>query len=243
MKAKTHGKYLIQLNHLGIINCYLVQEEDGLTLIDTMISGLGRQIIEASRQFGKEIVRIVVTHAHSDHTGSLDELHEALPKAEVLLLAREAPFLGGNKSLERDEPQAPIRGEYPIRKTKPTRLLKDGEHVGSLRVVATPGHTPGHASFLDERDQTLIAGDTFQTLGGIAVAGTIRLLFPLPALGTWHKLSALESARRLRFLEPSRLATGHGPVRENPLREMDGAIVTLAQELEKQALYTSSGKH
>lgn len=242
MKVRTHGKYLAQLSRLGMINCYLVREEDGLTLIDTTNAGMGGQIIEAARQLGKEIVRIVLTHAHGDHAGSLDELRNALPRAEVMLLAREARLLAGDKSLDADESQSPLRGEYLTCKTQPTRLLKDGEHVGSLRVIATPGHTPGHASFLDERDQTLIAGDSFQTLGGTAVAGTLRLLFPLPALATWDKLSALTSARKLRFFEPSRLATGHGPVLENPLREMDGAIVTMAQEMEKQALYIAESK-
>jgi glyoxylase-like metal-dependent hydrolase (beta-lactamase superfamily II) len=242
MKIKTHGKYLAQLTKLGIFNCYFVLEEDGLTLIDTMIAGSGQQIIDAARQLGRNITRILLTHAHGDHVGSLDELHAALPQAKVMLLEREARLLAGNKELGAHEAQVPLKGSYPIVTTRPTQLLREGEHVGSLRVLATPGHTPGHASFLDERDQTLIVGDAFQTLGGTAAAGTMRLLFPLPALATWHKLSALESARKLRFQEPLRLATGHGPVLEKPLRAMDGAIVSLAQEVEKEALRTSVSK-
>lgn len=242
MKIKAHGKYLVQLSKLGMVNCYFVLEEDGLTLIDTMTAGSGQQIIEAARQLGKNIVRILLTHAHADHAGALDELHAALPQAKIMLLEREARLLAGNTELEAHEAQVPLKGSYPPITTKPTQLLREGEHVGSLRVLATPGHTPGHASFLDERDQTLIVGDAFQTLGGTAVAGTVRLLFPFPAFGTWHKLSALESARKLRYQEPSRLATGHGPVLENPLRSMDGAIVSLAQEMEKEAIRASVSK-
>jgi glyoxylase-like metal-dependent hydrolase (beta-lactamase superfamily II) len=57
--------------------------------------------------------------------------------------------------------------------------------LGSLRVIAAPGHTPDQIAFLDERDGTLIAGDAFQTAAGTAVAGVTRWLFPFPALATW----------------------------------------------------------
>lgn len=90
------------------------------------------------------------------------------------------------------------------------------------------------AYFLDLRDHTLIAGDAFQVLGGVAVAGTLKPLFPLPALATWHKPTALQSAQVLRALEPSRLAVGHGRVLVEPLAEMDRAIAALSQELKGQ---------
>jgi len=93
-------------------------------------------------------------------------------------------------------------------------------------VIAAPGHTPGHVAFLDVRDKTLLAGDAFQTQGGIAVAGTLRWLFPFPAMATWHKLTALKSARELAALEPSRLAVGHGKVINNPVELMLKAIAT-----------------
>jgi cyclase len=94
----------------------------------------------------------------------------------------------------------------------------------TFHLIHTPGHTPGQVAYRDTRDGTLIAGDAFQTLGGIAVAGKIRPLFPLPAFATWHKPTALESARTLRELQPSRLAVGHGDVVESPVAAMDGAI-------------------
>jgi glyoxylase-like metal-dependent hydrolase (beta-lactamase superfamily II) len=107
---------------------------------------------------------------------------------------------------------------------KPDRLLKPGDRVGSLEVVASPGHTPGHVSFLDVRDRSLIAGDAFQTRGGIAVSGVLRPLFPFPALATWNKQAALASATALRALQPSLLAVGHGNAIRDPAEAMDGAI-------------------
>jgi glyoxylase-like metal-dependent hydrolase (beta-lactamase superfamily II) len=99
-----------------------------------------------------------------------------------------------------------------------------GDRVGSLEVVASPGHTPGHVAYLDTRNRDLIAGDALQTKGGIAVAGVIRPRFPLPALGTWDKATARESAVALRALEPGRLAVGHGDVLDSPADAMAQAI-------------------
>ncbi len=109
---------------------------------------------------------------------------------------------------------------------KPDRLLKPGDRIGSLEVVASPGHTPGHVAFIDVRDRSLIAGDAFQTRGGIAVSGVLRPLFPFPALATWSKQAALASAVALRGLQPSILAVGHGNALRDPAAAMDGAIET-----------------
>lgn len=240
MRVTTHGAYLIQLTRLPRlfpVNCYLVREDDGLTLIDTGLPGSAKTIIEAARQEGAAIRRIVLTHAHGDHLGSLDALHQQLPEAEVLISARDARFLSGDMSLDPDEPQLKLRGGYQTVKTRPNRLLHDGDRVGSLQVVTTPGHTPGHIALFDQRDGSLIAGDAFQTRAGIAVSGTVRLLFPFPAMATWSRPLALASARQLRSLQPSRLAVGHGEILEQPLAEMDQAIAVTARQLGEMQPY------
>ena len=227
MKIQTHGENLVQLTRLPYIfpvNAYLVREEDGLTLVDAALPGSGTSILAVARQLGQPIRRIALTHAHLDHVGSLDQLHQALPEAEILISARDARFLAGERTLDPMESQGKLRGSFLTTETRPTRTLVPGERVGSLQVVAAPGHTPGHLAFLDTRDGTLIAGDAFQTIAGLAVTGTVRLLFPFPAMGTWHKPTGLSSARALRALEPRRLAVGHGAVLESPCAAMDRAI-------------------
>jgi glyoxylase-like metal-dependent hydrolase (beta-lactamase superfamily II) len=233
MKVTTYSDNLFQLTQLGAINCYLVREDDGFTLIDAAMSGQAQAIMQAAQKLGLPIARIVLTHAHVDHVGSLDALHEALPDVPVIISERDARFLSGDKSLDPNEPQVPLRGGYPICKTKPTRLLHEGDRVGSLEAIATPGHTPGHLSFLDTRDRTVIAGDAFQTLGGVAVSGTFKILFPLPAMATWHKGLALESARKLLALQPSALTVGHGRILRNPQTAMERAIRVMEQSLAK----------
>src|SRR5213078_947972 len=238
MKVTSTTNNLIQLTHLVAFNCYLLREDDGFTLIDTNMGGQAQTIMQAAGKLGLPIERIVLTHAHIDHVGSLDALHDALPNAQVAISERDARFLSGDKSLDPTEPQVPLRGGYPVCTTKPELLLHEGDRIGSLEVIATPGHTPGHLAFFDTRDHTLIAGDAFQTLGGVAVAGTFKLLFPLPALATWHKGLALESARKLLALQPSLLAVGHGRVLSDPQAAMEHAIRvmerSLAQEERKQ---------
>lgn len=238
MKTTASSNNLFQLTHLGAINCYLVREDDGFTLIDTADSGQAQPIMQEASKLGLPIVRIVLTHAHVDHVGSLDALHTALPQAQVAISERDARFLSGDMSLDPSEPQVPLRGGYPVCQTKPTMLLHEGDRIGSLEVIATPGHTPGHVAFLDTRDRSLIVGDAFQTLGGVAVAGTFKIFFPLPALATWHKGLSLESARKLLALQPSVLTVGHGRMLNDPQAAMERAIRvmerSLAQEERKQ---------
>lgn len=224
MRSVVYGTNLIRLTRWWFFNCFLVRENDGFTLVDTCLSGSAHEILDEAGKYGLSIVRIVLTHAHADHVGSLDQLREALPNIEVAITARDARFLAGDMSLDPGEPQTKLRGGYQACAARPTRLLAPGDRVGSLEVVAAPGHTPGHATFLDVRDRSLIAGDAFQTQGGLAVSGTLRPLFPFPALATWHKPTALASARALVALNPSRLAVGHGPVLPDPAAAMDRAI-------------------
>lgn len=220
VNLKAHGPNLYRLTHYGLINLYFVLEEDGLTIIDTGVAGTAKLIEEAVTKLGRPVRHILLTHAHGDHVGGLDALHARYPDAEVLISERDARLLRGDVSLDPNEPQTKIRGSVSAVKTRPTRLLHEGDQIGSLRAFASPGHTPGHMAFLDTRDGSLIAGDALITQGGLAVSGQMRLLFPLPHLATWHAPTALESAKRLVALAPSRLAVGHGPVLENPTAEL-----------------------
>jgi glyoxylase-like metal-dependent hydrolase (beta-lactamase superfamily II) len=213
-----------RISQLGFVNAYLVEEEDGLTLVDTMAPGGQKKILAAAEKLGAPIVRIALTHAHGDHIGSLDKVAAALPGVEVLISEREARLLKKDRTMEPGEPQSKLRGGYPGAKTEPTRTFAVGERIGSLEIHAAPGHTPGQVAFLDPRDATLYCADTYSTLGGVATTAKPNPRFPLPALASWHRPTALESARAMRALDPSRLAPGHGKVLEAPGAAMDRAI-------------------
>lgn len=229
MRISRHGPRLVQLTRYPAVfpmNCYLVLEDDGLTLVDATTSSPAAEIAANVRELGLELRRVALTHAHADHVGGVGGVRERFPGVEVSIGERDARLLAADKGLDKGEPETPIKGYFVNIDWKPDRLLRPGDRVGSLEVVPAPGHTPGHISFLDVRDRALIAGDAFQTRGGIAVSGVLRPLFPFPAMATWNKPTALATAEALRDLRPSLLAVGHGNVLQEPAAAMDRAIET-----------------
>src|SRR3954451_16655956 len=165
MKTTPVTPDLTQLTRLHFVNAYLVSEDDGFTLVDTTTSGAADALIAAAQRAGAPIRRIALTHGHGDHAGSLDAMKDRLGDVEVLIPELDARILAGEHVVDGKVP-----GGWPKDlKTTPDVRLAAGDRVGSLEVVASPGHTPGHVAFLDTRDRTLIAGDAFTTFGGVAV--------------------------------------------------------------------------
>lgn len=170
MKRVEITPEIIQLTRLGLVNCYLVRK-DSLTLIDSMIPGSARAILDAAHSLIRMLRRIALTYVHGDHVGSVDALANVMVGIEVAVGRRESRLLQGDFHPELNEPHAKIRGSLPKVHTIPSVLLNDGEMYGSLHVVASPGHTPGHIAFFDTRSDTLIAGDALVTIGGLRISG------------------------------------------------------------------------
>jgi glyoxylase-like metal-dependent hydrolase (beta-lactamase superfamily II) len=173
VKLVRETKNLFRLTRFGMINCFLVTEDDGFTLVDTSLAGSASDILAAARRLGAPIRRIVLTHAHIDHVGSADALIHQSQSVEFVLGQRESRLLLPDFSLEPGETGKKLIG-FPGAKSRPTRLLDDGDRVASLRAIFCPGHTPGHFAYLDVRDGSLIAGDAFTTQTGVVAAGTFN---------------------------------------------------------------------
>ncbi|WP_274366178.1 MBL fold metallo-hydrolase [Paenibacillus thermotolerans] len=224
---------LTTLPNLFPVNCYLVEEESSLTLIDAAMPFSAAGIIAEVKRRGKPLTHIALTHAHEDHVGALDRLKAEFPDALVAISERDARLMSGDRSLEPGEADAPIRGGVPKKlRTRPDVLLSEGDKIGSLRAVCAPGHTPGLMAFLDERSNALIVGDAFQTQGRLAVAGQTVWSFPFPKFGTWDAATSLQSAKKLLKLTPSLLAPGHGNMLPQPAEAMERAILQAERALE-----------
>lgn len=220
MKTEQVTPNLTKLTKAGWINAYAVREEDGLTLVDTAMNAAD-ELIAATGRLGAPIRRIALTHGHGDHTGSLDALRAKLgSEVTVLMPELDARILAGEPVEFSDRK----RGSWPKLSTTPDAMLRPGDRVGSLEVVASPGHTPGHVAFHDARDGSLIAGDAFLSLGGLQVPNRPTFPFPLVWMGTCDRRQALDSAVALRALEPEVLVLGHGPVVRSARAAMDRAI-------------------
>jgi glyoxylase-like metal-dependent hydrolase (beta-lactamase superfamily II) len=151
-------------------NAHLIVEDE-LTLIDAGLAGSGRMLrryLEHIERSQAEIARIVCTHNHPDHIGGVREIafgHET----EVLMHPADAARLriGWRDVIARPTPSTFVA--LITRGPEDARPIVDGDVIpalGGLRVVHTPGHTPGSICLYSEPLRLLFVGDVLQVIRG-----------------------------------------------------------------------------
>ncbi len=190
-------------------NAYLVSDQEGLILIDTGMPGNAQKIIDYVNSINRkpsEITRIVLTHCHMDHVGNVQEL-KGLTNAKVAIHREDAPFLTGEKSLPSPKGAVGVafKAFSPFVKTKPVQpdiLLEEGDRVGGMTVVHTPGHTPGSIALYDPEKKLIFIGDTMRYQNG-------KLTGP-PEQFTPDMSEALRSIKKISLMEFDVMLSGHG---------------------------------
>ncbi len=221
MKITSITPNLTQLTRLHFVNAFLVREDDGFTLVDTTMGGAADALIAAAvaARTGRSAASRSPTATATTSARSTRSRRSSAAQSRC-----SCPSSTRASTPARRSSKASSRAAGPPSGRSPTSCSQAGDRVGSLEVVASPGHSPGHVAYLDTRDQALVAGDVYTTYGSAAVSNHFYLRFPFAAMATWDKAEDLESARALRALDPAILAVGHGPALPQPGAAMDRAI-------------------
>lgn len=172
IKQVVPGLYQISL---GIVNTYLFDDEGDLTLVDTGTPGSAGKILAAVGELGRrpqDIRRILVTHLHADHTGSLAELKRRTG-AQVYMHGADAELVRQGIASRPCVPapgliksvfvRASLREVARVEPAETDVTIAGGQELpiaGGLRTIAAAGHTAGQMMFLWPRHRgVLIAGD------------------------------------------------------------------------------------
>lgn len=175
------------------VQAFFVPHETGLTLVDTGLDPGGEALDLALADAGAlwtDVSDVVITHAHPDHVGALDHVRVAAPQARI-----------------HSNPAEGMAGTLP---------LWDGDTVNSLRAIATPGHTAGHLSLIDESQATLLVGDCLGVVDGQLVRA--------PAQFTADGEQAEASLHRLLSMRGSRMLFAHGEELSEPWVDLDALL-------------------
>jgi glyoxylase-like metal-dependent hydrolase (beta-lactamase superfamily II) len=187
----------------------------GPTLVDTGLPFQREALDAALAEVGlavADLKRIIITHQDIDHVGMLHDL-AAASGAEVLAHSVEIPTIDGSaeprfmlpENQERMPFLRPLAEQF--RPTPVTSALADGQRLdlaGGVRVIFTPGHTPGHISLYLERSQTLIAADALTASDGRLAGPSPQATIDLPL--------AHQSLKKLSELEIATIVCYHGGV-------------------------------
>lgn len=217
------------------INSYVIGNDDGtVTLIDCGIKRAPRKIVDALAMLGKhpaDVREIILTHAHSDHAGGAAEMVDQTGVAGVAVHAEDAGYIRAGDASPRDTSirlgalfaRMPGGGFAP---TPVSHELHDGELLhtgGGLRILHTPGHSPGHISLLHEPTGVLITGDAIWNMRA-------KMTWPVAAFCTSYRENQ-QSAQALGEIDYGIAAFTHGPeIRDNAREAVRGFLRKAAKK-------------
>lgn len=199
----------------GRVHAFLLDDGEGLTLIDALFEHDGARVLDAIKDIGRQVgdlKHIIATHAHRSHIGGLAALQK-LSGGKVWSHEWEADIIAGQREAQRVSPwpKAPLRVYYiqlglalGVDGHKPCEVdgfMREGDRIGPLQVIHLPGHSPGHMGFYWKERSAIFAGDALAT-------------WPYLSLG-WDGLTTnvkqhRQSLHKMDDLRADIICVGHG---------------------------------
>lgn len=154
---------------------YLICDDSEVWLVDTGVAGSERTIFDYMKSLGRdaeEISLVIQTHSHPDHIGATQAVRES-SGCRVAIHEAERGWI---EDVELQQRQRPVPGFQTLVAQSVTvdRILHDGdvlrlENGPALKVLHTPGHSPGSISLWCPNEKVLICGDAVPLPGGIPI--------------------------------------------------------------------------
>ena len=181
METIIRGVYRLSA---GYVSAYVIDGDEGVTLVDTLLPNKEQAVADALGQIGRsleDVSAVLLTHSHADHAGSAAAV-KAASGADVYASTGDVAAVRGQ-----EKPSLPPVAERlsilkPLMRLLPAPAPVEVEHVigegigarlpENLQVIDTPGHTPGHVSYLlDRQGGLLVVGDAAVSKRGKVARG------------------------------------------------------------------------
>jgi glyoxylase-like metal-dependent hydrolase (beta-lactamase superfamily II) len=179
----------------------LLWDDENIILVDCGFIGSLPLFEKELQKLGLSIghlTGLVLTHHDHDHMGSAAEIKRINPKIKVYSSAAEAPYITAAKKPLRLKQAEELQKMLPpeqqsfgkafcdlLRRVEPVSVdyyLNDGDLMdwcGGCRIIATPGHTPGHISLYFEKESVIITGDAIALENGKPVVANPQFTLDL----------------------------------------------------------------
>ncbi len=220
------------------VNVFIIESEE-LALVDSGVKGSEKAIFHKVRSMGRrpnEIGKLILTHSHPDHIGAAKEIVDATG-CEVIAHAAERTWIE-DPEVQRAERPVPGFDSLVSGPVKVDRFVSDGEDVDiagfGMKVVHTPGHSPGSITMWSPAERVAITGDAVPVPGDLPIYDdafeTLGSMRKLRSLGMEFMLSAwadpLEGYEINKRLDDATLLVQ--TVHRSVVRNSTGAEVTPA---------------